>query len=910
MDKDQPLREDIRLLGRLLGDTLREQEGQAFFDLVEEIRRSALRFRREGDLGAKAALESVLDALDHEIVTRVARAFSFFSQLANIAEDLHHNRRRRAHQLAGSPPHPGSVAHALGNVQAAGAGRDAVAGFFDSGRVSAVLTAHPTEVQRKSILDCQMEIARLLTQRDRVLLTPEEARENEEDLRRVILTLWHTRMLRAVRLTVFDEIENGLAYYRYTFLRELPGLYAEIEDLLAATFGPTAVGPVLRIGNWIGGDRDGNPYVTPEVTLQAVQRQAAVAFEFYLAELHQLGAELSQGGRLIDVSPALEALAEKSPDRSEHRLDEPYRRAVSGIYARLASTAHAYGHDLWARHAVAQAPPYADGSEFLADLDVIAASLTEHGAGRVARGRLRHLRRAAQVFGFHLCPLDMRQHSAVHEQAVADLFARGAARPGYAAVSEPERRRLLLDELALARPLRSPYVEYAPETAVELKVFDAAAAIHRRYGPEALPNYVISKADGVSDILEVALLAKEAGLLATGAAPRLAFNIVPLFETIADLRGCGAIMDELFALPEYRALLASRGNLQEVMLGYSDSNKDGGFVTSNWELYKAEVTLVKLFARHGVRLRFFHGRGGSVGRGGGPSYEAILAQPAGAAAGQIRITEQGEIIASKYSNPEIGRRNLEMLVAATLEATLANRETEDWNAYYEVMDRLSDYAYRKYRALVYETPGFTDYFRTATPISEIAELHIGSRPASRKATGRIEDLRAIPWVFSWSASRVMLPGWYGFGSAVEAWLQNEGDRGLALLREMHGRWPFLRTVLSNMDMVLSKSDMGIASRYAELVPDAALRSRIFDSIRSEWELTVRHLLAITGQRELLEGNPLLARSFRNRQPYIDPLNHLQVTLLKRFRAGATDETIKRAILITINGIAAGLRNSG
>ena len=909
-DKDQPLREDIRLLGRLLGDTLREQEGVALFDLVEEIRHSALGFRREGDLGAKALLEKLLDGLDHETVTRVVRAFNFFSQLANIAEDVHHIRRRRAHQIAGSPPQPGSMAFAFNRVQGAGIGREALEAFFASALVSPVLTAHPTEVQRKSILDCQMEIARLLTERYRCELTPEETRENEDQLRRVILTLWQTRILRAVRLTVVDEIENGLAYYRYTLLHEVPGLYAEIEDLLGGTHGPIRIGPVLRIGSWIGGDRDGNPYVTPDVTLQAVQRQAGVAFEFYLIETDRLGAELSQARRLIGVSAALEALADASPDRSEHRRDEPYRRALSGVYARLAATARSLGLESGVKHGAAEGKPYSDSAEFLRDLDVIAESLAVHGAARVARGRLRHLRRAVQVFGFHLCPLDMRQHSGAHEQVVAELFARGANREGYAQLPEAERRRVLLDELALGRPLRSPHVAYSAATETELKVFDAAAAIHRRYGEHALPNDVISKTDGVSDLLEVALLAKEAGLLAAGAPPRLALNIVPLFETIADLRGCGAIMEALFALPEYRSLLESRGNRQEVMLGYSDSNKDGGFLTANWELYKAEVDLVKVFARHRVTLQLFHGRGGSVGRGGGPSYEAILAQPAGSVAGRIRITEQGEVIASKYANPEIGRRNLETLVAATLEATLLNRESHDWDAYCGIMEALSAEAYRAYRALVYETPGFTDYFRAATPISEIAELHIGSRPASRKPTGRIEDLRAIPWVFSWSASRVMLPGWYGFGSAVEAWLRREGEQGLAALKEMHGRWPFLRALLSNMDMVLSKSDMGIASRYAELVPDVALRERIFGAIRREWERSVRYLLAITDHRELLEGNPLLARSFRNRQPYIDPLNHLQVTLLKRFRSGATDETVKRAILLTINGIAAGLRNSG
>ncbi len=560
----------------------------------------------------------------------------------------------------------------------------------------------------------------------------------------------------------------------------------------------------------------------------------------------------------------------------------------------------------------AAALPYADCGEFIADLDVIADSLTANGGERIARGRLRHLRRAADVFGFHLCALDMRQHSGVHEQVIAELFARSDGGIDYAALPEAEKIALLLREIATPRPLRSPYLVYSEGTAKELEIFDTAAAIHRRFGAQAMPNYIISKTDGVSDLLEAALLLKEAGLLAPGSEPRLAINIIPLFETIDDLRACGAIMDGLFHLPYYRRLLASRGNVQEVMLGYSDSNKDGGFLTANWELYKAEVELVGVFARHGIELRLFHGRGGTVGRGGGPSYEAILAQPPGSVNGQIRITEQGEVIASKYADPEIGRRNLETLIAATLEATLLDRGDAGRNvaAEHGVMEQLSRDAYRAYRELVYETPGFVQFFRQATPIAEIAEMRIGSRPASRKATWEIEDLRAIPWVFSWSLSRIMLPGWYGFGTAVQALIERDGDQALQQLKEMHREWPFLQALLSNMDMVLSKCDFGIASRYAELVGDDELRKHIFGRIQAEWQLTVKHLLAITGQQELLETNPALARSFRNRSPYIDPLNHLQVTLLRRLRAGEDDDVIRRAIMLTINGIAAGLRNSG
>lgn len=910
-DKELPLREDIRLLGRILGDTLREQEGDGVFDLIERTRQNAIRFRRDRDPQAKRELEETLNSLDPAQAISVVRAFSYFSQLANIAEDQHHNRRRRAHLIAGSPPQEGSVALALSRARAEGVTPAQLGGFFSTSLICPVLTAHPTEVQRKSILDCQLEIARLLTERDRAVLTPEEFARNEDAMRRVVLTLWQTRILRELRLKVADEIENGLSYYRYTFLQQLPRLCGEIEDLLLANGVDQPAGNFIRMGSWIGGDRDGNPFVTADVMRMAMNRQSATALDFYLEEIHRLGGELSQSVRMVEVTPALEALAARSPDTSEHRRDEPYRRALTGIYARLAATAVKLDQRAPDRRAVADAPPYADSAEFVADLAVVAESLSANGSRRVAMGRLRSLRKAAEIFGFHLASLDMRQHSGVHESVVEELFALGARKPGYARLDEATRRAWLLEELQVPRLLRSPFLAYSDQIAQEMAILDTAAQIQQRYGRQALPNYVISKADEVSDLLEVALMCKEAGLLLPGERPRLDLNIIPLFETIGDLRKCGAIMDDLFRVPYYRQLLSSRGNVQEVMLGYSDSNKDGGFLTANWELYKAEVDLVKVFARHGIGLRLFHGRGGTVGRGGGPSYQAILAQPPGSVAGQIRITEQGEVIASKYSDPEIGRRNLETLVAATVEATLLkDGHAEPPAAYLEVMEEMSATAFAAYRNLVYETPGFLRFFRTATPITEIADLNVGSRPASRRKSDAIEDLRAIPWVFSWSLSRIMLPGWYGFGAAVQELLARRGESGLRMLREMYREWPFFRSMLSNMDMLLAKSDASIASRYAELVADTALRDGIFGRIQAEWHQTVRHLLAITGQRELLESNPALSRSLRNRSPYIDPLNHLQVELLRRYRAGENDERTRRAILLTINGIAAGLRNSG
>ena len=912
--KDLPLREDVRLLGRIFGDTLREQEGEASFQLIENVRRAAIRFRKTQDDRDREQLEKMLDALSPGETLVVVRAFSYFSQLSNIAEDLHHNRRHRAHLKAGSAPRDGSLLLALERVEKKRVSKEALQAFLDGALISPVLTAHPTEVQRKSILDCQLIISSLLSNRDRIDMTPDELAENEAALRRFVLLLWQTRMLRTAGLTVRDEINNGLEYYRYTFLNEIPKIYATLEEQLKARFGKdTRIPPLLRIGSWIGGDRDGNPFVTCDVMLDAVQQHSALVLEHYLNETYVLSRRLSLTDHLVEISDELRQLSDASPDRDAARADEHYRRALNLVYARLSAAARQLGHEISHPSPMGKdAQPYATPQEFIADLDVLIDSLLSHGAVHLARGRLANLRRAVEVFGFHLAPLDMRQHSAMHEQTVTELFSHGLGKPDYCDLDEAERRAVLLAALQAGRPLLADIEQYTPATQSELRIMRAAAQIHQRYGREALPNYIISKTDAVSDMLEVALMLQQAGLLEGGKNPALPVNIIPLFETIEDLRGCGAIMDDLFSIQHYRKLLASRDNTQEVMLGYSDSNKDGGYLTANWELYKAELELVKVFEKHGIELRLFHGRGGTVGRGGGPSYDAILAQPPGSVNGQIRITEQGEVIASKYSNPEIGRRNLETLIAATMEATLLHHHGADsaMPEYHRIMEALSSDAFAAYRRLVYETPGFTDYFFAATPVREIAELNIGSRPSARKASGHIEDLRAIPWVFSWGLNRTLLPGWFGYGSAVRQFVAREGKAGLAQLQVMYRNWPFFRGLMSNMDMVLSKTDMGIASRYAELVEDAALRGRIFDAIESEWEDTVEMLFAVTGKASLLQDNPAFARSLLTRLPYIDPLNHLQVALLERHRAGDNDEQVKRAIHLTINGIAAGLRNSG
>jgi phosphoenolpyruvate carboxylase len=747
-------------------------------------------------------------------------------------------------------------------------------------------------------------------------LTPKELTANEAQMRARVMQLWQTRLLRFSKLTVSDEIENALSYYESTFLREIPKLYAELEGLL----GTQPVHTFLRMGQWIGGDRDGNPNVSAQTLEYALRRQSEVALRHYLTEVHYLGGELSISALLNSCTPDMLALAEHSPDTNEHRKDEPYRRALTGVYARLAATLHNLTGTTAARHAVAPQNAYLTAEEFIADLRVIEASLKAyHGAALTAQ-RLHPLIRAVEVFGFHLATVDLRQSSDKHEEVVAELLATARVESSYQTLDEAARRLLLLRMLNDARPLRVHGPSYSAHTHAELAIFTMAKEMRSRFGHEAIRHYIISHTETVSDLLEVLLLQKEVGLMQgilddQGHADLI---VVPLFETIEDLRNAAPIMREFYGLPGVAELVKRSGSEQDIMLGYSDSNKDGGIFTSNWELYRAEIALVELFDElakdHNIKLRMFHGRGGTVGRGGGPSYQAILAQPPGTVRGQIRLTEQGEVIGSKYANPEIGRRNLETLVAATLEATLLQPTKSATKAFLDAAAELSQLSMSAYRALVYETPGFTEYFFSSTPLREIAELNIGSRPASRKASQRIEDLRAIPWGFSWGQCRLTLPGWFGFGSAVNAFVASgtpaQSKERLALLQKMYKQWPFFKTLLSNMDMVMAKSDLALASRYAELVGDTKLRKKIFTAIENEWHATAQALVQITGEKQRLANNASLQRSIKHRFPYIDPLHHLQVELVRRYRAGIADERVQRGIHISINGIAAGLRNTG
>ncbi|MGG7099709.1 phosphoenolpyruvate carboxylase [Rhodococcus sp. 24CO] len=909
----EPLREDIRLLGGILGQIVREQAGDTVFDLVERARVESFRVRRsEID---RAELVSLFAGVSTADAIPVIRAFSHFALLANLAEDIHRERRRAIHINAGEPPRDSTLAATYSKLDGADISAATVEEALRGALVSPVITAHPTETRRRTVFETQSRITELMRYRERTALSVGETAEVDLDLRRQILTLWQTALIRLSRLRIQDEIEVGLRYYDAALFEVIPKINAEVRKALRGRWPEADLlrEPILRPGSWIGGDRDGNPYVTGEIVHRATTRAAATAIEHHLAELEHLERELSMSARLVTVTPELDLLASTSGDDSVFRADEPYRRAVRGIRGRLTATGLSILGEMPAHGGDSGLEAYLEPAQLQHDLAVIDTSLRRNGDAVIADDRLERLREAVEVFGFHLSGLDMRQNSEVHESVVAELLAWSGVHPDYASLSESEKVDLLSAELTTRRPLTSPDAEFSELTTKELAIMHAGAKAVRVLGAGAVPNYIISMCSSVSDMLEAAVLLKEVGVLdpGVGGEPSCPIGIVPLFETIEDLQGGAATLLATLDIPIYRAIVTSRGNSQEVMLGYSDSNKDGGYLAANWALYRAELDLVDAARKSGIRLRLFHGRGGTVGRGGGPSYEAILAQPPGAVEGSLRITEQGEVIAAKYAEPRLAHRNLETLIAATLESTLLDVEGlgNDAESAYTVLDELAALARTAYSELVHDTPGFVQYFEASTPVAEIGALNIGSRPASRKQTKAISDLRAIPWVLSWSQSRVMLPGWYGTGAAFERWIDGNPER-LATLTRLYEKWPFFRTVLSNMAMVMSKSDMGLAARYAELVPDVELRDRVFGMITDEHARTVRMYKAITGYDDLFADNSGLERSVHNRFPYLEPLNHLQVELIRRYRSGDESDQVRRGIQLTMNGLATALRNSG
>ena len=889
---------DVRFLGALLGDVIRAYGGDALFEATETIRKASVeRYRSSGqgdDTDDAAALDLQLEKLNLDETLDFVRGFMLFSMLANLAED------RQGIAAEGGA----DVVSALKQLDADGIDKAAVMALLDKALIVPVLTAHPTEVRRKSMIDHRNRISELMLMRDRGMeATPDGDRIDESILRQIAL-LWQTRVLRRERLYVTDEVETALSYLRDVFLPALPALYQRWDRAMG-----TRVPSFLKPGSWIGGDRDGNPFVTADSLRAALGRAGETVLGHYLDGIHALGAELSISTEHARVDDALVALAEASGDTAASRADEPYRRALSGIYARLAATHLTLTGKPAPRPGALLGEAYADPRAFRADLVAIARALQSDGNGPLASGgALGRLIRAVETFGFHLATLDLRQNSAVHERVVAELLKVAGVEADYLALDEDARVALLRRELANARPLTSRYADYSEETAGEIAIVQAAADAHAKYGSACITNYIVSMTTSVSDLLEVNLMLKEAGLYRPGngdTKPTAAIMAVPLFETIGDLEAAPGVMAAWFDLPEIAAIASARGH-QEVMIGYSDSNKDGGYLTSTWQLSKASTALAPVFEKAGVGMQLFHGRGGAVGRGGGSSFAAIRAQPPGTVQGRIRITEQGEVIAGKYGTRESAMTNLEAMASATLltslePGTLSVAENASFSA---AMDTISDAAFKAYRGLVYDTEGFRTFFRQMTPIAEIANLKIGSRPASRKKSDAIEDLRAIPWVFSWAQARVMLPGWYGVGAALEAFPDK------ALLAEMAQGWPLFAATLANMEMVLAKSDMGIAARYAGLVEDAGMRDAIFGRIRDGWHRTHDGLLSATGQSRLLEKHPALDASIRLRLPYIEPLNLLQIELMKRHRAGEDDSRIREGILLSINGVATALRNSG
>ncbi len=909
-DATEPMRNDIRLLGTILGDTVREQNGDDVFDLVERARIASFQVRRSEI--ERAEVTQLFDGIDIRKALPVIRAFSHFALLANVAEDIHRERRRAIHVDAGDAPQDSTLAATYQKLDAAHLDAATVAEALTGALVSPVITAHPTETRRRTVFDTQHRITQLMRMHAHGQTQTDDGADIDTELRRQVLMLWQTALVRLSRLQISDEIAVGLRYYQAAFFDVVPKVNAAVRDALRARWPDANLlpEPILRPGSWIGGDRDGNPNVTAEVVRLATGSAAYAALNHYFAELSALEQELSMSARLVAVTEELAALAERCDEPA--RGDEPYRRALRVIHGRLTATAADILDQKPDNLLDLGLPPYTTPGEMLADLNTVDASLRAHGSRLLADDRLARLREALDVFGFHLSGLDMRQNSDVHEEVVAELLAWAGVHPDYASLSEDERVNILAEELGTRRPLIGDREQLSELARKELAIVSAGARAVDVYGPEAVPNYIISMCRSVSDLLEAGILLKESGLLdASADHPYCPVGIVPLFETIDDLRRGASILEAALDLPVYQSIIRARGDSLEVMLGYSDSNKDGGYLTANWALYRAELDLVESARKTGIRLRLFHGRGGTVGRGGGPSYQAILAQPPGAVNGSLRLTEQGEVIAAKYAEPLMAQRNLETLLAATLESTLLDVEGlgDGAGPAYEILDELADRAQRAYSELVHETDGFVEYFLQSTPVSEIGALNVGSRPTSRKQTSSISDLRAIPWVMAWSQSRVMLPGWYGTGTAIDEWIAGDEDR-LGQLRDLYERWPFFQTVLSNMAQVLAKTDLGLAARYAELVEDESLRRRVFDKIAAEHQRAINAHKLITGQDNLLADNPALARSVFNRFPYLEPLNHLQVELLRRYRSGDDDELVQRGILLTMNGLASALRNSG
>ena len=919
------LSEDVRLLGNVVGDVLREQAGDDLFRTVEDLRTRCIALRNEwSDEGYRELVERT-SCLPPATAFSVIRAFNLFFQVVNIAEENHRLRVVRQRDLEDGSIRPGSAHEAVLGLAREGVSAEQVRALLEGISVEFVFTAHPTESRRRTTLMHLGRISRLVASLDDAYVTPARRAEIVEWLREAATALWQSDEVRLTRPTPLDEVYNNLYFFQQSLFETVPRVYRELGTALRAAYPEVEwdVPSFLRFGTWMGGDRDGNPNVTPEITVRTARLQKGVALRHYIAQLDALRRMLSMSERLVGVSDQFweslredeRALPEAAASLLGRNSNEPYRRKVGLMIQKLRNTLAAMER---------MQPPqpgvtYVGVGELLRDVDVVAESLRGHKGGRLAAGRLADFRRSVAVFGFHLAKIDVRQHSDRHRAAVAEVFATAGVCLEYASLPETERLALLRHELISPRPVISTTHAYSPETAETLAVFEAIRTVQAEIGPEALDTYLISFTRSAADVLEVQFLAKEAGLLS----PRDGWSrlqVTPLFESIEDLRASGEIVGALLDNSVYRPNVRAHDEHQEVMIGYSDSNKDGGFFTSNWELYQAQRDLARTCQTRGVTLRLFHGRGGAIGRGGGPTNQAILGQPRGTVHGGMKLTEQGEVIFTRYGNPSVAQRYLDQVANAVLRATLNPSELADrghveaeWE---QAAHDLSETALRTYRGLVYETPEFAHYFREATPVSEIRELPIASRPASRQAGLEIESLRAIPWVFSWMQSRHTLPGWYGLGSALETYAAGDADK-FARLREMYEQWPFFRSTLDNAQMILSKADIHVAGIYAGLVSNPAVAEAIWPRLRAEYERTCEWVVRVTGLGQLLDNTPVLQRSIRLRNPYVDPLSYIQVALLRRLREmpdgdghDAERQALLHTVFLSINGIAAGLQNTG
>ena len=902
------LSDDIYLLGDLLGEVIRSQAGDEAFALEERIRALGKDFRA-GSEPAGVELATVVSGVDVDDAEMLIRAFTNYFQLVNLCEDSERVRRlRRRERENGAVPRRGSIREAILILRDRGISAAKLADLLARARVRLVLTAHPTEARRRTTIDKQARIFRVLRDLDERAVLPSEIRRLETRLGATIAELWGSNEIRAVQPTVLDELQAGLVHFRSTIVQTVPLIYRDLEEALVEAYPDVEipVPPFLTFGTWVGGDRDGNPNVNARLTVEALRILRHSALDLLDGRLLELSGRISLSAHVAGDAPVLDDLLTENRERFpelaadlQHRNgDELYRQALTLMRERVRAARRG------------EPEGYLRAAELLEDLWTVSASLLAQGERHVLGGDLHDVIRHVEVFGFHLAAMDVRDHSSKHEAAIAELLRRTGIEVDYGALNEEAKSRLIEGELADPRPiLGRSTADLEPATDDVISTFLALRDHLAMSDPAALGSYVISSAETPSDIFEVMLLMKETGLAGTKG-EGTALPIAPLFESLASLSGATLIMDRLLTSEAYRSALASWGNAQEVMIGYSDSNKEIGYLASTWSLYQAQIALTRQLEGHGIGVTFFHGRGGSIGRGGGPSNAAILALPHGTVNGRLKLTEQGEVVSARYSLPEIAHREFELVVGAALVASCGGLDSlpdADLARFQDVTASLADWSREAYRELVYGDPDFVSFFQQATPIHAIAELKLGSRPARRTASTRIEDLRAIPWVFSWTQARIVLPGWYGLGVALERGLEELGPK---LLRDMHERWPFFRTMISNAEMALSKADLRIAERYVRLVEPAEVRDRIWSAIQEEYERTARTLLETTGQVRLLENDPVLKRSIERRNPYVDPLSFLQLELIKRLRnVEETDELI-RPVLLTINGIAGALKNTG